>query len=282
MVNPMVKKLKTTKKNEFIIINDEIIAKDFAKISFEERGFLYGDGLFETIKFSESQLHNFTEHLKRLKSGLKYLKIDFNCKNLQEKCLKLITKNCFDEGMIRIAISRGVGSMGYLPTSNLPLLIIQIKELPKIPNILNLIVSDYQPANFKFKSSNAINYILAKIFAKENNYYDAILLSQKKFIAETSSANIFWIKNNVIFTPNEDCGIVLGIIREKILKQKTLKVKCGRYQINSLINADEVFISNASIGIQAVDKIAFRNKKNISVVNYKKTLVNNIVKPLKI
>ncbi|MFM7557124.1 MAG: aminotransferase class IV [Alphaproteobacteria bacterium] len=278
----MAKKLKTTKKNEYIFINNEIVAEDFAKISFEERGFLYGDGLFETIKYSKLQLYNFTEHLKRLKSGLKYLKIDFDCVNLKEKCLKLIAKNCLDGGMIRISISRGIGSIGYLPTNNLPLLIIQTKELPKIPNIINLIVSDYQPANFKFKSSNSINYVLAKIFATENNYYDSILLSQKKFIAETSSANIFWIKNNVIFTPNEDCGIVLGIIREKILKQKTLKVKCGRYQINSLINADEVFISNASIGIQAVDKIAFRNKKNIYDVNYKKTLVKNVVKPLKI
>jgi len=282
MANPMAKKLKTTKKNEYIFINNEIVAKDFAKISFEERGFLYGDGLFETIKFSKLQLYNFTEHLKRLKSGLKYLKIDFDCINLKEKCLKLIETNCLDEGMIRISISRGIGSIGYLPTNNLPLLIIQTKELPKIPSIINLIVSDYQPANFKFKSSNSINYVLAKIFATENNYYDSILLSQKKFIAETSSANIFWIKNNVIFTPNEECGIVLGIIREKILKQKTLKVKCGRYQINSLINADEVFISNALIGIQAVDKIAFRDKKNIYDVNYKKTLVKNIAKPLKI
>lgn len=272
MANPMAKKLKTTKKNEYIFINNEIVAKDFAKISFEERGFLYGDGLFETIKYSKLQLYNFTEHLKRLKSGLKYLKIDFDCVNLKEKCLKLIAKNCLDEGMIRISISRGIGSIGYLPTNNLPLLIIQTKELPKIPNIINLIVSDYQPANFKFKSSNSINYVLAKIFATENNYYDSILLSQKKFIAETSSANIFWIKNNVIFTPNEDCGIVLGIIREKILKQKTLKVKCGRYQINSLINADEVFISNASIGIQAVDKIAFRNKKTFTMLIIKKHL----------
>lgn len=282
MSNIMEKKLKNGKKKVFVIMNNKIIAKDFAKISIEERGFLYGDGLFETIKFSESKLHNFTEHLKRLKFGLKYLKIDFDCKNLKEKSLKLINKNCLNEGMVRISISRGIGSMGYLPTNNLPLLIIQTKELPKIPSTINLIVSDYHTANFKFKSNNAINYILAKNFAKENNYYDAILLNQKNFIAETSSANIFWIKNNVIFTPNEDCGIVLGIVREKIIKQKAIKVKCGRYQIKSLINADEVFISNASIGIQAVDKIAFRNKKNIYEVNYKKTLVKNIIKPLKI
>ena len=76
--------------------------------------------------------------------------------------------------------------------------------------------------------------------------------------------------------------MVLGVIREKILKQKQFKVKCGRYLINSLAKADEAFICNSVIGVQAVDKIAFRNKKNIYEVNYKNSLVNNILKPLKI
>ncbi|MFZ9180260.1 MAG: aminotransferase class IV [Rickettsiales bacterium] len=278
----MSKKIKTAKKTEFVLINDKIIAKDLAKISIEERGFLYGDGLFETIKFSDLKLHHFSTHLKRLKLGLKTLKIDFDCFELENKCLELIKKNLITNGIIRISISRGVGSSGYLPISNSPTLIIQTKALPEIPKKIALIISEYQPANFKFKSSNSINYILAKIFAQENNYYDAILLKEKKYIAETSSANIFWIKNNIFYTPSEDCGMVLGVIREKILKQKQFKVKCGRYLINSLAKADEAFICNSVIGVQAVDKIAFRNKKNIYEVNYKNSLVNNILKPLKI
>lgn len=278
----MSKKIINNKKTEYVLLNNQILAKEFAKISIEERAFLYGDGLFETIKFIDSKLQNFPNHLKRLKLGLNYLKIDFDCQNLKEKCLELIKANQISNGMLRLSISRGIGSSGYLPTNNLPLLLIQTKDLPQIPTSINLIVCDYPPANFKFKSNNCINYILAKIFAQKNNYYDSILLKDRKYVAETSSANIFWIKNDIIFTANEDCGIVLGVIRETILKQKNINIKCGKYHINSLVTADQVFICNASIGIIGVDKIAFRNKKNFYEVNYKKTLVKNALKPLKI
>ena len=252
-------------------------------ISIDERGFLFGDGLFETCRFINQKIINFEAHLARLKIGLLNLKFNVDLQNIETKCYNLIKKNNLQDGIIRISISRGIGSKGYLPTNESPnLTIIQTKELPVMPKIANLMVCDINPPTFKFKSANALQYVLAKIFAQENNFYDAIMLDEKGYICETSSANIFWIKDQIIYTPNDNCNMVRGTIRRALLELKDLKIKCGKFKISALKNADEVFVTNSSLLILPIDKIAFRNKKETSEVKYKKILVKKVIKLLKI
>ena len=100
-----------------------------ANISLDQRGFLYGDGLFESCKIYNGKIYNFNEHLSRLNKGLKALKINFPTTNLEKQCLHLINKNQIAEGILRISISRGQGSLGYLPLDEIePLLIIETKD----------------------------------------------------------------------------------------------------------------------------------------------------------
>jgi len=244
--------------HNFVYINDQILKQDKALISIDQRGFLFGDGLFETCRFINRKIINFEAHLKRLKIGLSSLK--FNCKidDIEKKCYQLIEKNNLQIGIIRISISRGIGSHGYLPTFQSPnLIVIQTKDLPNLPNNRSLITSSIHSGQFPFKSANALNYVLAKIFAEENNCFDAILFDHQGYICETSSANIFWIKNGTIFTPDNQCPMVQGTIREILLNLPELKIISGKFKVDDLQNADEVFITNAIFQILPINKIIF-------------------------
>ena len=271
------------KNNKFIYKNEQILNHHEALISIDERGFLFGDGLFETCRFIDKKIINFEAHLARIKIGLVNLKLNANFQNIETKCYNLIKKNNLQDGIIRISISRGIGSKGYLPTNETPnLVIIQTKELPIAPKIANLTICDINPPPFKFKSANALQYVLAKIFAHENNFYDAIMLDEKGYICETSSANIFWIKDQIIYTPSDNLNMVRGTIRQALIELKDLKIKCGKFKISALKNADEVFVTNSTLLILPIDKIAFRNKKETIELKYKKILVKKVIKLLKI
>jgi len=271
------------KNNKFIYKNEQILNHHEALISIDERGFLFGDGLFETCRFIDKKIINFEAHLARIKIGLVNLKLNADFQNIETKCYNLIKKNNLQDGIIRISISRGIGSKGYLPTNETPnLVIIQTKELPIAPKIANLTICDINPPPFKFKSANALQYVLAKIFAHENNFYDAIMLDEKGYICETSSANIFWIKDQIIYTPSDNLNMVRGTIRQALIELKDLKIKCGKFKISALKNADEVFVTNSTLLILPIDKIAFRNKKETIEIKYKKILVKKVIKLLKI
>ncbi|MES2677259.1 MAG: aminotransferase class IV [Pseudomonadota bacterium] len=254
-----------------IFINNKIVLAHKATISVQDRGFRFGDGVFETCLIFGGKIYNWQAHQARLKAGLKAIKINFADKNLQQSCLQIIEKNKIQNGYLRINISRGVGSVGYLPQKNIqPTIVIETLPLnpqPKSP--IKLCISTLQKPSLKslpvnYKLSQGLNSTLAKLEAVEQNCFDAIILNNKKQICETSSANIFWIKDNILYTPHPDCGCLLGTIREKILELSPIKIKLAKAKITDLLNADEAFITNVAIGVLAVDKIAeseFKNKK---------------------
>src|SRR3989338_6638915 len=126
--------------------------------------------------------------------------------------MELITKNAIKDGVLRLFVSRGEGSLGYLPKDDIEALIVaEISTNHKISsNRIRLGISKIRlqkRPNFlqKCKTMQGLNYILAKIAAKKIGNFDDILLNEKNYIAECSSYNIFWIKNNKIFTPSMKC-----------------------------------------------------------------------------
>ncbi|MBL6664504.1 MAG: aminotransferase class IV family protein [Rickettsiales bacterium] len=245
----------------FIYKNQRLTTQTQAKISINERGYLFGDGIFETCLVQNHRIYDFERHLKRLIFGLKNLKINFNSTNLEKKCQKLIDKNKVKNGILKIQISRGQGSIGYLPKkNNKALLLITTQNSRPRPQNISLGISSYKtPNQYLGKTSNALNYILSKIEAKENNHFDAIMLDQNQNIAETSSANIFWVKNNQIFTPPTSTNLIPGTKREKLLEISPIKITEKLAKIDELENIDEIFLSNSAYLILPVSK--FQNQK---------------------
>lgn len=234
--------------HKFAYKNQQLIPQTQAKISINERGYLFGDGIFETCYVHNATIYDFNSHLKRLHFGLKSLKITFDSTNLEEKCYELIEKNNLHHGIIKIQISRGEGNVGYAPKAETtPLLIITTKDLPSHPSSMSLGISSYKaPAQYLGKTTNALNYILTKIEASENNHFDAIITNHNDDICETSSANLFWVKNQEIFTPKQSPHMVLGTKRQKLLDISPFKITEITAKVTELESADEIFLTNSS------------------------------------
>lgn len=240
---------------EFIIKNQKLIAKSQAKISINERAFLFGDALFETIKIHNYKIYDFHLHLKRIKRALKFLQFSAQISDLEKNSQKLIIKNNIKNGLLRIHISRGCKSIGYAPDKSCKaLIIIETLKNRSLPKIIKLGISDITTPKINFKSGNAIFYILNKLEAQKQKVFDLIMLDSEGFVSETSSANIFWIKNKKIYTSCENSSIILGCMREKLLNNFDLKITEKRARVDELKNADEIFLTNSSFLILPVDE----------------------------
>ena len=158
--------------------------------------------------------------------------------------------------------------MGYLPAEKIqPLFIVETiaeKKITTSPIIVG--ISKIKAPNLsgilqKCKTMQGLNYILAKIAAKKSGHFDDILLSEKGFVSECSSSNIFWVKNNKIFTSSAKCNILFGTTRDKILKKFPIKINLVEARLSRLKNADEIFLTNSNFLALAVDELVTNNKK---------------------
>lgn len=266
---------------KFVLLNKKFIEEEKATISIKQRACLFGDGIFETCRVENGKIYNFAAHKNRLKAGLQALKFDAEIDKLEQDCQKLIKKNQLKNGILRITLSRGIGSLGYMPTyQSEALLIITTDSIREINNkkiILGIGSNKKPPANslpITCKTMQSLCYVLNKIEAQELGYFDCIMLSQNNFISETSSANIFWVKNNQIFTPSKKCDILLGTIRDKLIKSKNFKIKTIEAKITALKKADEIFITNSNFLALSVDELRIGK----DVIKFSKTIGNKVLK----
>ena len=243
-------------------VKGQFIAENKAMVSVQERGFRFGDGVFESIRFASRKPAHLSRHLKRLTDGLEALIIPSPQENLADICAELIAQNTLNEGVIRINISRGIGSAGYLPTAlnSAPTVVVELMELPPpITQPLTLWHSSWQKPPLdalpvQHKISHGINSTLARIEAQKNGCDEALILNAKGEICEASSANIFWKKDDIIYTPADDCGLLKGIAREILLE--TWQVKQVHASLETLKNADSIILCNSIRGAMAVNHLA--------------------------
>ena len=102
----------------FVYINGEYLAPEDAKISILDRGFRFGDGVFETISFYNKNIYQLDKHIERLNNSLAVTQINYDTDGVEHICTILMDKNKLDEGIIRLTVSRGEGNRGYLPSGN--------------------------------------------------------------------------------------------------------------------------------------------------------------------
>lgn len=243
--------------NKYTLINKNFTLD--GKISVKERGFRFGDGVFESCKIFSGRIYDFAAHKRRLELGIAALAIDFDTSDLEEKCLELIAKNEITQGVLRISVSRGQGSMGYLPAPDIEtLLVVETLQPRRFSGAARLCLSENylwkKPAFLqKCKTNQGLNYVLTKIEAKKRGFYDAILLNEEAFIAETSSSNIFWVKDEEIFTPALESGALPGCVRQKIIDNFAVKEVLVNF--SELENAQEVFLTNSNLLTLSISEI---------------------------
>ena len=254
-----------------IYLNGKLVPKSKAKVSVFDHGFLYGDGVYETLRAYNGIVFKIDEHIKRLfRSALMIgLKIPKTHDDIKRAIYKTIKANRHKEAYIRISISRGPGPIGLNPELCLkPTLVIissRFKDYPEkyYKKGLKIAIVDVRKnfknaLNPKIKSLNFLNNILAKIEAKKRGAYEAIMLNYKGNVAEGTITNVFFVKNNILCTPALDVGILDGITRRIILdiaKELKIKTKEGLFTRGHLYNAQEVFISNTTMEVMPVTKV---------------------------
>ncbi len=253
---------------DYALINKNFYPSDEAKISVNHRAVRFGDGIFETCKIFNSKIYDFINHKKRFEKGIKKLELNFSTQNLHENLLELIEKNKIKEGFLRFSLSRGEGSMGYLAKNNIQNLFIaqtlkarKPSDDKKIKINISKIKLMQRPKQLQgLKLNNSIDYILTKIQAKKNGFLDSLMLNHKNEIAECSSANVFFVKNNKIYTPKSNSGMVLGTVRDKIIKISNRKINFINPKISFLNNIDEIFISNSNLLALPIDELKLKDK----------------------
>ncbi len=244
--------------------NGEFIDAEQALISISDRGFRYGDGLFETIHIAQTEPQQLHRHLKRLEEGLMSLKINFNIHLLPHLIRQLISQNNSQNGVLRIAISRGVGGRGYLPdVQSIPTCVMEILPMPPAPlPSATVWVSTIEKLSLKTlpvhtKMMQGLNATLAAIEAQEKACDDALLLNANGYICEATGSNIFWQIGEQIFSPALECGLLPGIARERFCEY--WNVTLGYFTLEDLKNADSVMLCNAITGAREVTLLKPQN-----------------------
>lgn len=243
---------------QYCVINAEIVAADSASVPVQDRGFRFGDGAFETIAVFDGVPYQWDLHIKRLADGLAALRIDFDTRTLKPLCKALLQKNQHRQGFLRIAISRGAGSAGYRPTTSHPTCVIETmpeRTYDGTPCRLHVstwrkAASNQLPAGYKL-AAQGVGNTLALLEAADNACEDAIMLSASGLIAETASANLFWIKRDTLFTPSLETGCVAGTTRDAIIRLSPLPVSQVESPLETLLDTDEIFMSNVRYGVRA-------------------------------
>jgi len=269
-------------QRNYIIINGEYVNSDEVCIDIENRAYKYGDALFETIHANGTKLQFFDDHIARLKHGLKMLKINVPQSIESGKILleieQLLNKNKFLKGArIRLCVFRNNGG-NYTPLTNNSTYIVNAYKLPFYDYQINekgislSLFTDLRKQNnylANIKSSNALIYIMAGLYAQENNIDDSIILNENNNIIETTSSNIFIIKGKTVLTPSLSDGCVAGIMRKQIIKlllaMKLEVIDDIHIEPHHLLLADEIFITNSINGIRWVK--GFENKRFYNTIS---------------
>jgi branched-chain amino acid aminotransferase len=251
----------------YINFNGEIVPADSKLLTVANRSFKYGDGLFESMRMLKGELKFADQHADRLQRGMKALKMDgysqMDAYFLKDKAEQLAVRNKAKHGRLRLTVYRDSGGF-YAPSQNKVgycLEFIPADEPRYFLNEKGLIVDVFtelpKPINYlsNIKTCNSLTYVMAGLYKNQNNLDEVFLVNQNGFLCEASSSNVFVWYQDHLYTPALSEGCVEGVMRKVVIDiAKNNNIPVTEAQINPeiLYEADEVFLTNASKGIQGV------------------------------
>jgi len=261
-----------------INFNGNIIRSDQPVIAADNRGFRYGDGIFETIRIQNNLIVLADYHFDRLFTGMKLLQLEqpdfFTPSELSKQIKELCKKNDHRESArVRLVVFRGNGGL-YDPENHFPNYIIQSWPLSNADAGLNKegldigIFENGKKAIDDFsnlKSNNYLLYAMGALYAKTNKLSDCLILNGNNRICDSTKANVFCVKDKIIFTPPLSEGCVAGVIRRYFLvrlPETGFTVVEKEINVEFLRSVDEIFLTNALFPIQWVKSFNGGSYKN--------------------
>ena len=237
-----------------VFLNGQFSPEAEAKVSVFDRSFLYGDGLFESVRVYRSEPFRWPQHLVRLHAGAEFLgiRIPFSDAELTTAARELVTRNALPEALLRLTLSRGAGPRGYSPKgADSPTLVLTLHPAPVVspekPRRWKLITSSFRiPAGDRlatFKTTNKLAQVLARAEAEERGADEALLLNTDGRFAEAASSNLFWIEHGTICTTPLAEGLLAGVTRafEATLRDSEFRAEAEKAQLEiEPLTADEI------------------------------------------
>lgn len=256
-----------------IYLDGDFVPAEEAKVSVFDHGLLYGDGVFEGIRFYNSRVFRLDEHLQRLYDSANAISlvIPLKIEEMEETILETIRRNNLRDGYIRVVVTRGSGDLGLDPDKcPAPFIFVITDSIALYPDEfyskgLSVITAPTKrnipgALDSRIKSLNYLNNILAKIEAKNANVIEAIMLSNDGYVVECTGDNIFIIKNDVVSTPPTYLGALKGVTRDAVMELAQgmgLKVEEEIFNRYEVYTADECFLTGTAaevIPVVEVDK----------------------------
>ena len=256
--------------SNFIFLNNKIIEERGGLLSAQDRGFLYGDGLFETLRTYGKTPFRLEDHVARLSNSARYFGIPFcyTPRQIWQIIEQLLSKNDLKDAYIRMTLSRGAGVNGLIPRGECtPTFVVHTKPLVSYPASLYetgacLVTSPIRrsvtcPVS-RHKTLNFLTNYLIKKVAAERGAFDALVLNTDNHVAECAVSNIFLVEKGTVITPALKANVLPGITRKVILelcKENDMPVREELFGIDRVFGADEVFMTNSLMEIMPVSRI---------------------------
>lgn len=240
--------------------NGELHDSDVTCISPMDRGFLLGDGLFETMAVRAGRVRRLDAHMARLAHGAEVIGLDLPALDLPAVFAETLQANGLEEAVLRLTVTRGAGPRGILPPAETrPSVLVSAAPLPPPTAPARCIVASVTRRNehsplARVKSLAYLDNILARREAAARGADEAILLNTAGRVAEASIANLFVVQGGRLATPPLEEGVLAGTMRAAVL---ALGGEERALEISDLIAAEEVFLTS-SLGIRPVAAIGER------------------------
>lgn len=259
----------------WIYLNDRFVKDEEAVISVFDHGFLYGDGVYETIRSYGSRIFMRDQHLARLRRSADAIGLTIPIPDLtwpdllHESMARNNIGDAQQDAYLRITISRGAGDIGLDPAlCPTPTVVIMAKPLhPPTPEQyrtgVSLIVAKTRrnlPSALspQIKATNFLNNILAKREAIAAGAFDSILLNWESHLTECTVSNLFFVQTGRLCTPALACGLLDGVTRDIVLslaREARVPIDEGHFGIEEILKADECFLTNTSMEVMPVTMV---------------------------
>ena len=264
----------------FINFNGKIFSEEEPIIGPANRGLRYGAGIFETMKFRTGGVVMNDEHFARLWKGLQLLQFEipklWSPERFEEQIIQLAEKNKLKNARVRLTVFHGNGGL-YDAKDQIPNYIIETIQLPESSGLLNengLQLCFYEDARksadsfSNIKHNNYLPYFMGALFAKKQQRNDAVILNTSGNICDSTIANIFIIKDEIINTPALSEGCIAGVMRKWLIE----KIREQGFTVNETIitkkelaEADEFFLSNSIYNIRWVSSLENKSYGNAAI-----------------
>ena len=272
-------------------LNGKFLDLKEAKISPLDRGFLFGDAIYEVIASYNNKPFKIEDHLDRLFINLKDIKISVNYSRQEVKNIleSVIEKNDLSNQIIYLQISRGHEDIrDHIPgPSPSPTIFVCSFPLKNIPNaqttsIKASLKKDFRWRKSNIKSTSLLANVMYKIQASEEDFFE-IILQENGYITEGAVSNVFCVKNNEVKTPSLENNILPGITRSVIIdivNKIGIKMTESKISVEDFMNSDEIWITNTTKGIllvSQIDEVQISNSDNVYSKVLKKFIEETLV-----